>query len=37
MTEETIVELINMLESKLTASAFAKRAESIDDKVTRGY
>lgn len=35
MTEETIVELINMLESKLTASAFAKEQRALMTKKLR--
>ena len=35
MTEETIVELIKMLESKLTASAFAKEQRNLMTKKLR--
>ena len=35
MTEDTIVELIRMLESKLTASAFAKEQRSLMTKKLR--
>ena len=37
MTEETIVELIRMLESKLTASAFAKEQRSLMTKKLRTF
>lgn len=37
MTEETIVELINVLESKLTAKAFAKEQRSLMTKKLREF
>ena len=37
MTEETIVELIRVLESKLTASAFAKEQRNLMTKKLRDY
>ena len=37
MTEETIVELINVLESKLTASAFAKEQRTLMTKKLREF
>lgn len=37
MTEETIVELIRMLESKLTASAFAKQQRALMTKKLRAF
>lgn len=37
MTEETIAELIKTLESKLTASAFAKEQRSLMTKKLRGF
>lgn len=37
MTEETIVELINVLESKLTAKAFAKEQRALMTKKLREY
>lgn len=37
MTEETIVELVNMLENKLTAKAFAKEQRTLMTKKLRDY
>ena len=37
MTEETIIELVRMLESKLTASAFAKEQRSLMTKKLRTF
>ena len=37
MTEETITELINVLESKLTASAFAKEQRTLMTKKLREH
>ena len=37
MTEETIVELVRMLESKLTASAFAKEQRALMTKKLRAF
>lgn len=37
MTEETIVELINALESKLTATAFSKEQRALMTKTLRGH
>ncbi|MBR4058629.1 MAG: HNH endonuclease [Lachnospiraceae bacterium] len=37
MTEETIIELINVLESKLTASAFAKEQRTLMTKKLREF